>query len=68
MLMPEEVPSPMDLNPTIEVSAAIIADCVMHADRYRLATAGPAVIPVIDEALRQVAFGAGARRLRRDPA
>lgn len=32
VVMPEQVTSPMDLNPTLEVSAALIADCVRQAD------------------------------------
>ena len=68
MLMPEEVPSPMDLNPTLEVSAALIADCDHHADRYRLTTPARGEPILLDESMRQIALGAVGRRPRLDTA
>ena len=56
VVMLEQVRSPMDLNPTLEVSAAIIADCVRQAD-HQIVTE-----QVVDDAMRQAANGARARR------
>ncbi len=36
VLLPEQVASPMDRNPTLEVAAAMIADCDQQAQRRRL--------------------------------
>ena len=38
VLMPEAAWSPMDLNSTLEVPAALIADCASRADRHRAAS------------------------------
>jgi hypothetical protein len=57
VVMLEQVRSPMDLNPTLEVSAALIADCARQADRRT-----GAAEQLIDDGMRQAANGTRARR------
>ncbi len=55
--MPEQVTSPMDLNPTLEVSAALIADCARQADH--VPTDSDAIV---DDGMRRAAAGTRPRR------
>ena len=61
VLMPEAVASPMDLNPTLEVSAALIADCADDISRTR-------AMDVIDAEMRSAASGVDPKRPRRNTA
>ena len=45
VLLPEQVASPMDRNPTLEVAAAMIADCDQQAQRRLLGQSRPAPDP-----------------------
>ncbi len=73
VLMPEAAVSPMDLNPTLEVSAAIIADCVAEAAHLRAASGASSAIdlpvhPAVDRGMTQAAAGVPRRTARCDPA
>ena len=73
ILTPDGVVSPMDLNPTVEVSAAVIADCVAEADRLHLGDVGapgvdPVMHPVMDAGMRDAAAGRPPRKSARDTA
>jgi hypothetical protein len=57
VVMLDQVQSPMDLNPTVDISAAIIADCVRQVDGARTAEN-----PLVDEGMRQAANGNAGRR------
>lgn len=61
VLMPEAVVSPMDLNPTIEVSAALIADC-----NHALGRASAKL--VVDSEMRSAATGVRKQDVRRHSA
>ncbi len=69
ILTPDGVVSPMDRNPTVEVSAAVIADCVAEADQFRR---GEAVAsdadPLMDAGLRHAAAGRPLGKSVRDTA
>ncbi|WP_157695412.1 hypothetical protein [Nakamurella panacisegetis] len=67
VLLPEAAVSPMDCNPTIEVAAQVIAECLDEVDAR---SQGPQGEPVVDQGMLDAAAGrplpADARR--RDPA
>ena len=58
VLLPEEAGSPMDRNPTVEVSADLIADCLLDVDAH----SGPADDLLFDAGLREAAAGRPVRR------
>ncbi len=66
VVMPEQVRSPMDLNPTLEVSAALIADCVRQADSdlpdHELADPHQPTPDGVDGAMREAVQGSRSRR------
>lgn len=74
IVVAEQVQSPMDRNATLEVAAALIADCDRRAGELRAAAgldpSGATHQPpwVVDAQMRQAANGAPAGRARRDTA
>lgn len=67
ILTPDGALSPMDLNPTIEVSAAVIADCIAEAGQFRRRSPDlPGPEPLMDEGMRDAAAGAPWRNTASD--